>query len=470
MLEDNGQVQAIDAILINEIMEEDFPIFDLETETKGETNQRKAGDWGGTFSFSQEGTSANNENILEFFRGGTRDYKFIILMQVGGTIFHGKFNSSELDYDFTYSEGKHHVSFIARDLLEEWAIYLNTLHSDFDIGFNSIFYFEGYIHAFHLKDFNVNFIGDTLTVRVGHTVYFKGSTYNKLKETTDMRGVSRLESFKGLAKGLGFTYDLSVNTNIADIAANPSIWYPRSFMQVNIDFMDTSDTSTATELTKTMIHKERSTPKANRYLFIGYRHIISTAFPEVDEIDFTAVRGILFDGENVIAESDSGDVLNPIYARYPFFYFPPDNTSSPDGNYVYGNQFAFYDRRYAYPDKPPIFNREDTTFIDLELYSYREPGTQDLWAPGSLVFARLFTTNNGALPLHRFVVNQYKRYLVKAGKKIKTAKIQLTDAIKLRFYKLFKLTDDQGEAYYYASNVSKLNIKSKEVELELTQI
>lgn len=471
-LEDNGNVTAVDAISINNILEGDFPIFDIETESAGVANERKAGEFGGTFSFLQSETSANAEGLNEFFRGGTRDYRYIILIQAGATIFHGTFNNSDLNFDFTYNENKYEVKFIARDLIEEWAKYLDTLNSYFEIT-SGYFSYEGYIRSFHLKDFNVNFVGGTagsLSNRVGETVAFDGRKYYSMLRTIDWHGVTRLESFKGLARGLGFTYDLSVNTSLESLSINPSQWYPRSFMQVNIDWISEADTANALTITQTKKHLERLTPLSKRYLFIGYRNIISTAFPEFDETDFTAVRGILFDGENVIAESDSGDNFNPVYAYYPFFYFPPGDVDSPDGNYVLGNQFAFFDRRYPYPEKPPTFNIEDVLFVDLDKYSYTDSGGTELWSAGVIAYSRLFTTSNGFSPIQRFVVQQYKRYLQKAGKKVKSLEIPVASDTDVKNYKYLNITDDQEQAFYYVSKITGYSSREKTISLESTQV
>ncbi len=460
-LEDNGTVTAVDAIAINSILENDFPIFDLETESAGAANERKAGEWGGTFSFMQNDTSANDDNINNFFRGGTRNYKYIILMQDGLTIFHGTFNSSDLGFDFTYNENKYHVQFIARDLIEEWSKYLNTLHSYFPINSGSTFYFEGYLHSFHLKNFNLNFIGGTsgsLSNRVGQTVVFDGTIYNAIGNTTDWRNVSRLETFKGLARGLGFTYDLSVCMDLEAIAANPSQWYPRSFIQINIDWISEADTENAIEITLTKKHLEKLTPLSKRYLFIGYRDIISTSLPEVDANDFTAVRGILFDGEDVVAESDSNDNFNPIYAHYPFFSFTENN---PFNSFRVGTIcFAESITNYRF------YLKDDIAFIDLDKYAGGFLNT----VPGAVSYARIFRTSNGFLPIQRFVVQQYKRYLQKAGKKVKTIEIPVTSSTYIKNYKYLNITDDQEQAYYYVNKITGYNSNKKFISLESTQV
>ncbi len=116
-LSDNGATVALDALLIHQTLQASFPVFNLETEKDGGILQYKAGEFGGTLSFLQRDTSYTGESINEFFRGGTRAYKYWIGMEVGGSVFHGTFETSDIDFDFTYSEGKYELTFLTRDTI-----------------------------------------------------------------------------------------------------------------------------------------------------------------------------------------------------------------------------------------------------------------------------------------------------------------------------------------------------------------
>ena len=468
-LEDNGAPQAIDALLINHILTSNFPIFSIDTEIAGGVAERKAGEFGLAFSFLQSDTSYSGDNLNNFFRGGTRAYKYLIIIQEGSTFFHGTFETSNLDFDFTFSQGRYDVSLLARDSIEELATYLDTLRSDFDIASNETMTFESYMQNHHLENFNVTFDG-TFTEKVGETVYLSGYAYrNGISQATDLRSKTRLDTLKQLSKGLGFNYNLSVNITLQEIYQNQSNWYPRSFFNIDIRWLRTGGFILSSDMAieSTKVHKERILPKANKYLFIGYRNIISTAFPGFDEVDFTAVRGIMTDGTN-IWQSDSVDNFNPIYAQYPFFYFPPSGGVAPDGNWVGDEQFAFFDRRYPYPDRPFIINRSDVNFVDLTLYNYTSLSGSTV--PGSCAYARIFTTNIGFEPIQEFVINQYTRYILGSGKKVKEVKIPIESDTELNVFQHVRLTDDQGESTYYISKIKDLDLQNRDVVLELTQI
>jgi hypothetical protein len=467
---DNGIPQPIDGLLVNEVLNSNFPIFQFDTDRPGAVADRKAGTFSLSFSFKQDTVSYYGDNINEFFRGGTRSYKYWVGIQRGSTIFHGTFESSNVDSDFTITEGRYDVTLVARDTLEEFAKYLQTLHSLFNITETMNLSFEQYMNDYHLKGLNVNYNG-TLSGKIGLTTYLKGyAYYNGIKAATNLQGVSRLETFNELARGLGFIYYLSVNTNLEELYENPSDWYPRSFMDVNVNWLRTGDSVYSTDMTITasQIHRERTLPRSTRYLFIGYRNIISTAFPDVDEVDFTAVRGILTDGDNLL-ESDSIDNVNPIYAHYPFFYFAyHTGGNAPDGNAIMDDQFAYYDRRYPYPEKPLIINNSDVSRVELRLYNYNTLGGATV--PGSCAYARLFTTDSGFAPIQRFVVTQYERYILGLGKKIKEVNIPIENDVEILPYKIVRLIDDQGEGVYYISKISELDYSKRTVSLELTQI
>lgn len=469
-LADNGIPQPYDALLVRHVLKGGTLLFSIDTDKAGGVANRRAGEFSLTFSLLQTTTSYLGETLNNFFRGGSRDYKYWVAVQEGSTVFHGVYDSANLESDLTTSQGHCEVSFFARDTVEEFAKYLETLNSQFAITESFTSTFEHYIENYHLRGLKVNFRG-TLSEKVGRSVYFSGYNYVRgISAGTDVRSISRLESFKELSKGLGFIYYLTVNKDLEQLYNNgPAGWYPRSFMDINIEWLwdGTFVYSNDMTITATTIHKEKTLSRPKPYLFLGYRHIISTTFPGFDEIDFTAVRGILTDGVTTW-ESDSIDNINPIYAHYPFFYFPPSGGTAPDGNWISDEQFAFYNRRYPYPEKPPIFNYSEVNFVELTLYNYTSLGGSS--TPGSCTYSRLFTTGDGFAPIQRFVINQYQRYILGLGKKVKDLEIPIESNTQLNVYKPVRLTDDQGEGIYYISKIKDLDLANRRVGLELTQI
>lgn len=470
-LADNGGIpQPIDALLISKVLSSNFPVFNVETETAGGITERKAGEFGCSFSLYQTETSFNGDSLNTFFRGGTRAYKYLIVIEEGATQFHGIFQNSDLDFDLTTSQGRCDVSLLARDTIEEFAIFLDTLNSAFQFSELTQLSFETYMSQYHLKDFNVTYDG-TLSNKVGVSTYFNGAAYvNGISQATDLRTVTRLETFKELSKGLAFTYYLTVNTDLTQLYNSGSAnWFPRSFMDVNIrwlrdgGFVFQSDM----RIESTKVHKERVLPKAKQYVFMGYRNIISTSFPEVDTNDFTAVRGIMYDG-TTFSQSDSSDNLNPIYAQYPFFAFSGNDDltiNTLSGNVtIMANQFGYFRSLNDYD----IINSSDVNFIEMTLYNYTQLGGGT--TAGSCAYARVFNTTSGFLPLQQFVINQYRRYIMGSGKKVKDIKIPIESDTELTVYKPIVLTDDQGEGVYYISKMRDLDLQNRDVGLELTQV
>jgi len=210
---------------------------------------------------------------------------------------------------------------------------------------------------------------------------------------TDWSLVSRLETWEGLARGLGFDYDLILNDTLENIyndlsALNNISLYYNLYIKWKVDIYNTEPYT----LTQSSTHKEYIIPVNREYIFLGYRHHL---YPDLSY--FTIINGILYKKDN-IKDTDTKD--NSAITK-PFFHIDTDYPAILHYAPVSGNVSENYIRA------------TEVSEIDLPLYACNgfSMGANYLQA-GSIAYARLFC-NPDTLDftnVQRFAIKNYYRY------------------------------------------------------------
>jgi len=308
--------------------------------------------------------------------------------------------------------------------------------------------------------------GPTYGQRIGdNSVLFIGKDYTIPLNYTDWRTVSRWETFKGLSLGLGFDYDLELRYNNLDELYNWWNRVPKEHFKFRIFWKSDIANETPITLTRCIEHTENTIPKTKKYLFAGYRHAIFTLLqPEQPVPAFTAIRGILFDGTNII-ETDSSDNVNPPHPHYPFFLRTNNGGFTPF-NPATTLQFITGNGAYSKYDDSEI------NAIPLPLYSHPGFGGGHA-APGAITYCRLFNCNpflSNFLPIQRYTMNSYKRYIIESGKKGKKLKVKLKDVPGIKLFKHVRFDDGDGMQSYEVNALRDIDLFNKTITIEVTQL
>lgn len=446
--------QATDVILIEKVLSMDFPLFNLTTEYSGGVATKKIGEFALSMSFLQSDTSLrNSDTIRDFLRRGNREYRYHIVIDVDGFVFSGTFKSEDIDYDFTPSSDGYKASFIVRDALAEFLEYTKSLDSVFNFGGGQELSFEEYMSQWHLDFIGVDFNNKTYRQRLNdNSVVFQQIYYGNTANSTDWTQVTRWESFYEIAKGLGFDFDFVLKYTLEEIYTGN--WYSNplsDLYQVKIFFKSDITDDTAIILTRSKNHKETTIPKNKKYIFLGSRQQVPDPLGVI-----TISRGVL-SSTAVIAESDSNDLESGSNLAEPPYFQIDDYT-------IYWIPGSGGNTEYS---------REQILDIPLKLYSNPliEAYGQYIRA-GVIAYAHFFVSkeNGHFLPLQRYAISQYKRYVNSQAKKGKNLTVYLTDVPNIRLWSRITINDGDGNEDYYVNEIKDLDFINKKVTLSLIQL
>jgi len=462
-----AQEPIVDKIRLTKTYEAEFPIFDLSTEMVEGVARRKAGEFNIVLSYLQDELSATGENIQQFLRGGTRSYRFVFVMQIEGFVFHGTFKSADIESDFTYTEGRWQGSFYVRDTLAEMAEYAETLNTYFPITHLDTLTFESYMNL-HVFDFAPLFYfpegAPSFAQRCGDSsVVFAGSVYDIPPQYTDWRSVSRWETFKGLAQGLGFDYDLELRdvSSFYEMADTRDV---KDMFRFKIFFKSDIEAEEPIVIDKVISLREITIPKTKKYLFISYRQAVFNRLPNGAQVPpYTAIRGILYDGGNII-DSDSGDNLSPLFPHYNFFLKTTNAGFAPfDPNrtllYITGNgEYSAYD--------------ENSEINQINLRQYSHPGFGGTHAlAGSIAYSRIFNcTGFNFYPIQRFAITNLTKNISSLSKVGKEIEIKLNKFSNINLNRHVKIAESAFLKNFQIVKITEINIIQSKVKLQLQEL
>lgn len=288
-----------DSIKLDHIPAEGLPVFRFETEDPAVPGSYRAGDFDLVVSLLQSEISAGGKSIRDFFLGEERDFYYLVILKISGMTFSGFARQSQVNADYTFTQNKWHVKLTCKDVLMEWANRCEAA-SNATINFanGEQLTFEEYIPR--------HFAGLTSTVVL---IELPQKTYlERLRELypniqycyalgdyrnfiTGQDNISRWETFKELAKGLGFNFEMYVNEG-TETTSEPEFIFKIFFI---------SDLLEAEAIEPEIIEMSESiSPPRLNWLFLKYRSIV---FSEGEYSD-----GIFFSKDEIFqSDTNHGD-------------------------------------------------------------------------------------------------------------------------------------------------------------------
>lgn len=455
--------QLIDRILFNNILDADFPLFKYESETIGTIKKRKAGDFAISFTYNSNVKSFNDNSVTEFFRGGTNNYLYWFGINIYGLEFSGKFDSTKIISDFTITEGKYECTVIIKDILYDWGEYAINLNNKYNISPTAFPTFEDYIKTHHLNQLitepsNVITPAESLEAKCGQVVRFHSEFYHLMGGygaggSVDWEKVNRMETWEGLARGLGFDYDLALNDTLENIYNDLSfIVRIKNYYNLVIKWKDDIYNENPYTITKSIIHREYTVPVSKNYVFIGYRHHI---YPGLSY--YTIINGILYSLNNLI----DTDTLQQEKTAKP--YFQIDTGYDQFLNYLAPQAVNFV----------KYLRDTEINGVDLGIYNCVgiSKGGNHIHA-GAIAYARLFCNpdNLEFTNVQRYVIKSYSRYSSSIGLKGKEIEVPISDVPGISLYKPLIINDGDGDKKYEVDQIEAINIKNKTIKLKIIEL
>lgn len=449
----------VDALTLTKLPEAAFPIFRYETEDFSSVGVYRGGDFDLVVDLSSSEISDSGSSIKDFFLGVERDYYYLVIIVIGTQTFSGVAQQSQVSADFTYTEGRLEIRIICKDILHEWANRCSSVAvSTVNLPAGARKTFEEYIY--------LHFAGitsDVLLIGLPSVSYLQrlqpygtpagvwayGDFFQFI---TNKQNISRWETFKELALGIGFNFELYLNPG-TELTSAPEFIF-------NIFFID--DLVNETPITTDIIeHREFTTASRLEYLFLKYRSVVLSG------IDYS--NGIFF---NNVAEYYS-DADNSQEDLYPCCLLSLNDKvlslTDINGNAV-------------------ITLLRDVDFIELPLnmYSYDFlPGIGigklyplDEAEGGGMAYSKIFNAATGSgtnidlynhNPIQRYAIQNYKRYL-KGLQKAKNLVIPFNINSNVKTWQVIQLNDGSGDENYYISAINTVDIKNNKIEIECIKL
>ena len=448
-------IAFIDKLSITRLPVDSFPIFNLTTEEVNGIAKYKAGDFDIRLIIDGSEISTNGKSIDAFFRGGTRNYKFLVGIQFGAKQFWGTSTNEYIKYNYINrvleitcavleTEIKQQMSNSTVGLLDQDRTYddflVNVLLPQDVVRLNVTKAFANY----------GDLIGDP-------TVMFKA----QLERSMSCVGKTTVwDSFVELMVGTGLNYKV-VYRGGGEINFNDNI----PLFSLHIFSLEHLTPCTTTPQ---IIEAEDLTLfRRLEWLFIKYRGVdISAYYPNVDlEVwDGVAMKG------NIVYSSDK---LRPTDPTSPFAQWGAPcfliSDSVPSRLSVI-MQFPTIDKL--------LFIDKDTRRVDLPLYEYKfpfegyfPPFIQGHTQGRSLAFCRCLNGSNWNFSsVQLFATKQYKRYTSGVAKRSKRLKILFNEVSDLELWKKININDYDGEKIYFISEISNIDLSKHECDILLIEI
>lgn len=448
----------VDSIIIAQVPADSLPRFGYETENNADVGQYRAGDFDLRLSLAQTETSASGYNIKDFLLGTDRDFYLLVGIVVGSQSFWGTVQPGNITGDYNYHESGMYVTMVCKDILLEWAARCGMVaNSTINWGNNSLLNFENYIYA-HFGGITSDIVllglpSVSYLTRLqpygnpGQCFAFK----DFYEFITGQYNISRWETFKQLALGLGFNFEMYLNPG-SEVASTPEFIF-------NIFFI--TDLASASPITlRIMQHNDFTTAKRLQWLYLRYRYYTAS------NVDYT--QGVLLDANTIYytdADQSSGTTIYPAIV-----------------NTLNGKLITVTDN--AGNPLQTVINDIDCKEFNLTNYSYDTgsgggigklyPLSEEGVTGGGMAYSHIFhaTIAPSAYdfnPIQRYAVTQYRRYL-KGLQKSKSLKVVFNDSTDIRLWKTTVLNDGAGDETYYITAVRNIELDKQTAEIEVTKL
>lgn len=278
--------EFIDSLTLNYIPSDGLPVFRFETEDAAGIGTYRAGDFDLNISLLQKEVSQNGNTIKDFFLGEERDFYYLVIIKTGAQCFTGITQQSQISADYTYSQNRWHVKLTCKDILIEWAKRCEaSANSTINFANGEQLTFEEYL----VRHF-AGLTGSVVMIELPSKTYLERlrELYSNIQWCyalgdyrnfiTGQENISRWETFKELAKGLGFNFEMFLNPGTEDLA-EPEFIFKIFFITdlvneppVTLEIIEITESITAPRL---------------EWLFLKYRSFVFAEAEYADGIFFS---------------------------------------------------------------------------------------------------------------------------------------------------------------------------------------
>jgi len=449
--------EYIDSIKLNHIPAEGLPIFRFETEDPAGIGTYRAGDFDLNISLLQKETSTAGKGIREFFLGEEHDFYYLVILRIGQQSFCGISAQTAIHADYTYTQNRLFFKLTCKDILMEWAKRCEAAaNSTINFANGEQLTFEEYIIR-HFEGLTSGVINIGLPQKSYLTrlrelysniqrCYALGDYRNFI---TGQDSISRWETFKELAKGLGFNFEMYLSPD-TELMNEPEFIFNIFFIT---DLLDEEPLEP-----KIIEISESITAPRLEWLFLKYR---SFTFPEAEYSD-----GIFFNS-NTIYQSD---------------------TNHGDGTTLYPTcALTFNGKRLSYVNENQVNEKsvmKDMDYKDfgLKLYGYDFMTGRPIGKlfplnesqGGGIAYSRIFNcarVHGGNIDFYDFVPNQelairsYSKYR-NTHSRITKLTIQLVTRQILKIWSTYLINNE----LHFISAINHIDILKNKAEIEIMEL
>ena len=440
----------VDSIVINGVPNDSLPRFGYEVENNASVGQYRAGDFDLTLSFLQTETSGNGLTIREFLLGADRDFYLLVIMTIGSQSFCGTVQAGKISADYDDET----ITLIVKDILIEWANRCSISPNSTIVWNGTLATFENYI----LMHFT-GLTGGVVSIDLPSSTYLSRlQIYGSPGECfafkdfydfiTGQVNISRWETFKELALGMGFNFEMFLSSG-TEIASEPEFIF-------KIFFIADVEAETPIDL-DVQAQKEYTTEKRLEWLYFNYRYFT------ISNVDYT--NGILINAEEEYytdTDHSNGATLYPCITR-TLEGRVITVTNDTGGSVV------------------SVVTETDCKEFELTSYYYSLasgggigklfPLTEEGVTGGGMAYCHIFhTTINPSIydfnPIQRYAVTNYRRYL-RGLQKAKNLIVTFNKDTLLKLWKPVNFNDGNGNDVYYISAIRNIDLDKETAEIEL---
>lgn len=445
---------AVDKVQLARLPGDSLPHFRFETEDENTPGQFRAGDFDLTISLLDNTTSSLGLNLRNFLLGVDRDFFLIVCLVIGEQSFTGTVQAGQIRASFD----DQFATLTVKDILLEWANRCSIVpNSTINWGSSMLKTFEEYIHM-HFAGLT----GDVVIINLPTVSYLSRlQPYGNPGECfaykdfydfiTGQVNISRWETFKELAKGIGFNFEMYINPG-SEALSNPefifNIFFPSDIL--------TTDPVTL-EITS---HNEHTTSKKLEWMYIRYRYFILSGV--------SYCQGVLFNSDtNYYTDTDQSD----------------GNTLYPAITMILDDRIISVTDSAGNPIKT-VYGKTNCTEFELKNYSYSfasgggigklYPLTELGVTGGGMAYCHIFhatvaPTRYSFDPIQRYAITQRKKYL-KGLQKAKSLTVIFDENTKIKPWRRVVLDEGFSDESYYIGAVSDIDLPKRLAQVEIIKI
>ncbi len=451
--------QLVDKLVLNTLPADGLPVFRYETEDQLEPGSFRSGDFDIKISLLQQETSQlRGLGIRDFFLGDEGEFYYLVILKPCESSFCGIAKQSQLSADYTYNQNRYDITLTCKDILIEWSRHCDAVaNSTIQFANGEQLTFESYMQR-HFEGLTDGIV--TVRTPVKKYVERLRELYSNIQWCyalgdyrnfiTGQENISRWETFKELAKGLGFNFEMYVNAGTEEMSEPEFIF--------NIFFL--ADLAAETPLQLDVIeHKEIITPPKPEWLYLKYR---SFSLSEAEYSD-----GIFFSSNmHYGSDTDHGDGV----------------TLYPTCAITLGGRLLSYINENSITEKT-IVRGIDFRELELKQYGYNLDTGRPIGKlyplneanGGGMAYARIFNcarVHGGDVdyydfvPIQIYAIQNYSRFIGDISVS-KLFDVQWNAQLKWAPWGIYQI--NQG-LLFYATSINRIDLNNGVIEIGLVNL